>query len=418
MAEYADREHFIPIRCADLIDVLATDRGLHPDQAMTAADQKQFRHFASLLMNHYHREYHGRLLKLKDAYAPFDPDADTKTLRTLSPEQRQQEQDKLFSEFSSLLEKANYHRMTRDEIQKSMEGASYWGIKMSVDWAVFDHIEIYNRGATIGQRYKRHWLKRWQRLPLPVPTFQRMAIIVKQAPHRRLGRNADTEHIFLKLFKDIPQMDLEMLLPGTRIKMRWADRGKLGASFFGSVGYVAWKISESLTAILTASLWALYGPLALVLGYGYKTWAGFNKTKQNYMLQLTQSLYYQNLDNNGGVIYRLLDEAEDQESREAMLAYFYLWRYANERGWTAAELDDFVELDLEKKLNMPVDFEIGDAIGKLERLQLLVKDGDRYRVRPIDVATAMLEERSGHERPVRELNPFSRDAQALPSGAH
>jgi Protein of unknown function (DUF3754) len=392
MAAYTDREHFIPVRCSDLVDVLANDKGLHPDQAMAPADQKRFRHLASLLLDHYHREYHGRLLKLKDAYAPFDPDADTKEIRTLTPQQRQQEQDKLFAEFSSLLERANYHHMTRDEIEMAMEGASYWGIDMSVDWRVFERIEIYFRGQIIGKRTRRHWLKFWQKHDVAVPTFLRMAILLKQKQHRRLGRNADTEHVFLKLFKDIPTMDLEMLLPGTRIRMRLSSRGKLGASILGSIAYVGWKISESIVAVATLSLWALYGPLALVLGYAYKTWSGFTKTKQTYMLQLTQSLYYQNLDNNGGVIYRLLDEAEDQETREALLAYFYLWRYGNERGWTAAELDDFVELDLEKKLNLHVDFEIEDSLGKLERLQLLVRDGDRYRVRPIDVATAKLED--------------------------
>jgi hypothetical protein len=395
MAVYTDREHFIPVRCSDLIDLLAGDKGLHPDQAMTPDNEKQFRQFASLLMDHYHREYHGRLLTLKDAYAPFDPDADTKEIRTLSRERRQQEQDQLFGEFASLLERANYHHMTQDEIEKAMEGASYWGIDMSVDWRVFDRIEIFFRGQVIGRRVKRHWLKFWQKHDVALPTFQRMAVVLKQRQHKRLGKNADTEHVFLKLFKDIPTMDMEMVLPGTRIRMRLSSRGKLGASIVGSIGYVAWKIGELGTAILSAGLMALYGPIMLVFGYAYKTWAGFNKTKQTYMLQLTQSLYYQNLDNNGGVIYRLLDEAEDQETREAMLAYFYLWRYANDRGWTAEELDDFVELDLEKKLNMKVDFEIEDALGKLERLQLLVKAGDGYRVRPIEEAIGMLEESRG-----------------------
>ena len=66
-------------------------------------------------------------------------------------------------------------------------------------------------------------------------------------------------------------------------------------------------------------------------------------------------------------MYRLLDEAEEQETREVLLAYFYLWRYAGERGWTPAELDDYVELDLERRLNMEVDFEIEDAMRKLKR---------------------------------------------------
>ena len=87
---------------------------------------------------------------------------------------------------------------------------------------------------------------------------------------------------------------------------------------------------ESMLQALSGAFWAaalvLYAPIALVLGYAYKTWAGFQSTKKNYMYTLTQSLYYQNLDNNAGLLYRILDEAEEQESREAILGYFFLWR--------------------------------------------------------------------------------------------
>jgi hypothetical protein len=144
----------------------------------------------------------------------------------------------------------------------------------------------------------------------------------------------------------------------------------------------------------------LYTPLALILGYGYKTWYGFQVSKQTYSLQLTQSLYYQNLDNNAGVMYRLLDEAEEQECRETLLSYFYLWRYAGDRGWAAAELDDYVELDLERRLNLEVDFEIGDALAKLERAGIVSKSGDRYRAVPLEAAQATLD-RMWQEYPSR-----------------
>src|SRR5207302_3823298 len=130
-------------------------------------------------------------------------------------------------------------------------------------------------------------------------------------------------------------------------------------------GYVGWKLSSmGLTglggagALMSGGFLTLYTPVALVLGYGYKTWYSFQVSKQTYSLQLTQSLYYQNLDNNGGVMYRLLDDAEEQETRETLLAYFYLWRYADPRGWTSQELDEYIEIDLERRLEVGLDFEI------------------------------------------------------------
>ena len=114
-------------------------------------------------------------------------------------------------------------------------------------------------------------------------------------------------------------------------------------------------------------------------------------SRQTYTLQLTQSLYYQNLDNNGGVMFRLLDEAEEQETREMLLAYFYLWRYAGDRGWTAEELDDYIELDLEKRMGMKVDFEIDDAMNKLIRAGLVTEAEGRFRALPMDAAQTRLD---------------------------
>ena len=127
-----------------------------------------------------------------------------------------------------------------------------------------------------------------------------------------------------------------------------------------------------------------------MLGYGYKQYYGYNVTKQTYGYQLTRSLYYQNLDNNAGVFYHLIDKAEEQECREVILAYFCLWRSAA-TGWTSADLDDYIELELERLANLKVDFEIGDALEKLDRLGLVEKTGDRYRAKPLQAAQERLD---------------------------
>src|SRR5262249_14619254 len=60
-----------------------------------------------------------------------------------------------------------------------------------------------------------------------------------------------------------------------------------------------------------------------------------------------------------------------QEVREVLLAYFFLWKHAPAQGWTAPQLDDYVEMYLESEAKLEVDFEIGDAVAKLERLGLV-----------------------------------------------
>jgi len=395
MAEFFDREHYIPVRAADLVEFLCTvsDSGGH---ALSPDEQVAFRRFARSVAGHIHITYLGELRRLKEAYAAFDPDADPKPLHPPEGEERAAALDRLFETFVHLMGRANYRRLSRDEMEQVMQGASDWGVDLDVAWDAYDKVEVFYRGKGTGKRTKRHRLLWWRKRLKSVPTFARVAVMFKQRPHKRLGDEADTRSVFLKLFKDIPQMDIEMLLPGGRILMPKVERWKLGGSVASTVGYVGWKLStlpllSLIHGLATGALWALYAPLALVAGYGYRTWYDFQVSRQTYTLQLTQSLYYQNLDNNGGVMFRLLDEAEEQEIREVLLAYFYLWRHAGDRGWTPAELDDYIELDLEKRLNVAIDFEIGDALRKLEAAGIMDTLGDRYRAVPLDQAQDRLD---------------------------
>ena len=390
------REHFIPVRVADLVEYLCHESGPKAGQTLPDADQAAFRRLARSVVGHVHTTYQAEIRRLKEEYAAFDPDADPKPLAPIPEAERPAHLTDLVRTFVHLMERANYVRLSREEMEKVMAGASEWGVDMDVPWDAFEQVEVFYRGSGLGRRVHRHWLFWWRKTDVSVPTFARVAVIFKQRPHPRLGDEADTRSVFLKLFKDIPQNDIEMLLPGGRIRMPKVARLKLGGSIAGSVGYVVWKLStfpllSLLGGLATASLWALYTPLALVLGYGYKTWYSFQVTKQTYSLQLTQSLNYQNLDNNGGVLFRLLDEAEEQEVREVLLSYFYLWRYAPEDGWAAADLDAYVELDLERRLGMEVDFEVGDALEKLRKAGLATEAGGRYRAVPIGPAQDRLD---------------------------
>lgn len=385
MAEYDDREHYIPLRKSDLVELLCRDKGL------SGAQRSQFRQFCTLVSATYHFEYHKLLEELKTEYAPFDPDSTTVEVNKLLPDERDEKLDALFGRFSWLMERANFMHLGREAIEKAMQEVSDWGLNMEVDFNVFDRLDVYVRGDILGTRYRRRWQNFFRREAVKVPTYQRLVLIMKLRAHKRLGRDIDTSDVFLKIFKDIPKADLEMLLPGARLQMPRVTRWKMGGSLLGGLIYIIYKILGEIYAILALGVAAFWGPLAAVLGYGYKQWYGYQVTKQAYSLQLTQSLYYQSLDSNVGVIHHLLDEAEEQECREAILAYYYLWRYAGERGWTSRNLDDYVELDLERLANLQVDFEIEDALGKLEKLNIVEKVEGRYRAYPIDKALEMLD---------------------------
>jgi hypothetical protein len=386
MAEYQDREHYIPLRKSDLVELLCADKSL------SRADREAFRQLCVLIAAVFHFEYHKRLEELKNDYAPFDPDAVTKPIRQLPAEERQAKLEELFADFDSLLERANFKKLDHKALHESSRAASEFGLQMTVDFHQFEKLAGYVRGEAIGTRHKRHWLFFWQKDEVKVPVYQRLAVIAKLRTNRYVGREVDINRVYLKIFKDIPRMDLKMLLPGARLRMPSFQRWKMSGSWIGGLGYLLYSLSAQLVDVLAHGMWwVFWGPLSALAGYGYKQWYGYQTTKTAYGLQLTRSLYFQSLDSNAGVLYHLLDEAEEQECREAMLAYYYLWRHAGETGWTSANLDDYVELDLERMAGLKVDFEIGDALAKLERHKLVERVGDSYRAQPIDKALEMLD---------------------------
>ena len=142
MAEYRDREHFIPLRKSDLVELLCTDKQLVLDE------RESFRQFCRLVSSVFHFEYLQQLEDLKDAYASFDPDADTKPLRPVLPEEMQRQEEELFEKFSVLMERGNFKRLTREEIQQALGAlTSQWGVQTVVDLSLFEQLEVFARGA-------------------------------------------------------------------------------------------------------------------------------------------------------------------------------------------------------------------------------------------------------------------------------
>ncbi len=158
---------------------------------------------------------------------------------------------------------------------------------------------------------------------------------------------------------------------------------------------IAVSIYKAVKGVLLAAAAGIYGTLTVLgvtAGYGMRSFYGYLQTKQKYQLNLTESLYYQNLDNNAGVLTRLLDEAEEQENREVALAYFFLWRQPDGKGKSAPELDRQIEQFLFELLGRTVDFEVDDALAKLSRMGLArqIAPG-RFVVRPIAEALQVLD---------------------------
>jgi len=344
----------------------------------------------------FHYEYHARLEALKEAYASFNPDACTSTLRECTDAERERLVPEVFDRFVELLQRANYEHLSRAEIEQAMGAASDWGLRLHVDFDVFRRLEVYARGDVLERRVRRSWKTRYREVEVVVPLYQRLVVIFQLREHQHLKQAADSRAVYIKLFKNIPKQDLEMLLPGTRFHLTLLDRGKILLPTVSGLALAAFKIVRGALWVAFAGVYggaiAVLGLVGGTVGYGVKSFLGYLRTKEKYQLNLTRSLYYQNLDNNEGVLYRLLDEAEEQDFIETILAYALLRSDADGEGWTQGRLDREAETCLSELLGFAVDFEIRDALDKLARLGFASQTPDgRWHAAPLAGVCARLD---------------------------
>lgn len=394
MADQEDREHFIPIRKSELVDLLC-----EKPAALTAAEQHDFRQLCRLVDATFHFEYQHEVERLKDLYAPFDPDADTISLNrsaSSAAEDAQQRLNGLIAKFEWLLERGNYRRVPREHLEQALEDTGLWGLNFVVNFEIFDRLELFYRGDVTRERVlPRQWLGLRKERRVPVRIFQRLVVLLRFHKHPALPKNVDNNSVYIKAFKDIPRSDLEMLVPGTRPRMRIWDQGKIGFPLLTGLGITGYRLAGGalLLAAGVANIFAWLGLIGGTVGYGVKSYFGYLNTRNKYQLTLTESLFFQNLDNNAGVLFHLCDDALEQECREALLAYYFLWREAGLEGWTDTQLDERVEQFLEQAAGLKVDFEISDAMDKLKRLRVVEQAGPgRFRAVPIDKALTNLDE--------------------------
>ena len=360
------REHFIPLRPADLVQKLADD------PAVTIFERELFRRFCQLVEATIHHEYRTRLEELKAAYAPFDPDSDALAVELLSNDQRSARCRRLFERFDELLMRANYRRLTREELERAVREPNHTGLDLRLNLQLFERLEIYVRGDCSSTKTSRSWRTLWRERTEPVPIHRRLALIFRLKERSPATDPLDTRAVVLKLFKNIPQQDVETLLPGACIRIGWFEQAKIVLPTLSGVGLTLFKLLKGAAAVAFVSIYGLVAFLCLVsgaVGYGLRSFHGYLRTREKYQLSLTRHLYFQNLDNNAGVIYHLLAEAEEQEFREIVLAWWLLWR-GGQSGATTDQLDAAAETWLRKRCGLTVDFEVSDALGKLNRLGL------------------------------------------------
>ena len=157
-----------------------------------------------------------------------------------------------------------------------------------------------------------------------------------------------------------------------------------------------WRVMRNVVLLALFGVFKTLAMIVLVLfaiAFGIKSMFTYRThTKRRYMLNMAQSLYYQNLDNNLGVFLRLLEEGEQQEACEVILCYFVIAVILGEReAVTLDEIDRCCEELLQDASGRSVDFNVDTSVRRLVHLGLVFADGQGWRALPLNAATTKLD---------------------------
>ncbi len=399
----------IPVSRRDIVQALIETARASGEQARVGPEQ--FAELAQLLQSIYHFEMHDRLEAMKEAYAPFNPDREVVLDDGLDAAAHAESGERLRLAVKRVLERGNYKLLRQSEILRAFSQRSLFPVDLHVDMDFFDEFMVHARGESIRQETVATWFGLWRKTH-EVPAHDRVCLFIRckddaDIPGKKLKRLGVTHHpgmILFKLFRNIPKNDLEMLFPSFELRMRMIDKLLLGVPAVAAGVPVLAKLGPALVAMgvlvglaegrmSSASMITGLTGLVMLGTYLFTQWSRFQFQKALFMRVLSENLYFRNLDNNEGVLTRLIDDAEEEECKEALLAYFFLLSAGGEQDGDA--LDQTVERWLEARFGIDIDFEVSDALRKLEELGLGLateKEGT-WRAIPIDDALALAHRR-------------------------
>ena len=187
--------------------------------------------FCRLLDVLIHCEYPARRSKSSRTPTPRSiPMPTRRPAAELRAERARRRRGALFDRFGWLLDRGNFVRLAEEEIDRSVNDRSHWGLNLRSNFEIFDRLELYCRGDVIGTRFRRRLRNRFRSEAVKVPIYQRLVVIFRLRPEREHVQVPRHQDVYIKLFKDIPKADLDMLLPGTQVKMSLVDRARILAA--------------------------------------------------------------------------------------------------------------------------------------------------------------------------------------------
>lgn len=400
------RDAYIPVRKTDILNALL-------ERMPAEHERKQSRQLARLLGAIYHYEYFEQLERLRNDYFYFNPE--------LEPHAHFEriELDRTYKDLVDalhrVLEDAGFAEMSHAEIESAHRERQHLRVQLEAPLEDFLEIQFFRRGHHqavfevadwFGLRRRKIEAKVHDDIVLFVAMKTEADVAQLRTDTRRARPKARPGAVLLKYFSNVAAGDLNALIPDVRVVMSAVDKLMIGVPalvggvpivlnlvptlsvLFLVIGFYL-GISGAVEADQTKTALAALSAVVAFGGFVMQQWMKYQHRSLKYQKQLTDNVYYRNINNNVGIFDAIIGAAEEQECKEAYLAYHFLLE-ATDRP-TQAILDQRIESWVRQAFGVDVAFECDEALAKLDRLGLLRRDGDTLAAAPLDEALRILD---------------------------
>jgi hypothetical protein len=400
-------DQFIPVRKSDLLDALVDHGALASD-----AERENFRRFWRQLGSIYHYVYFDRLEELRDDYYYFSPDlpetthVETETLDRLH--------DDLDKTLGDVLKDANFIEVPHDHIAHAHTQRHILKVQIETPTEDYREVRFFHRGHHKETVEIKRWFGLSQRA-VEIDVYDHVIVMVmikrkNEVTKRQLKRLTKNKlrpgSILIKYFRNIPRSDLNMLFPEVRVVMSAFDKVTLGLPaivggipiilnllptitvLFLVIGFYLGVTGEIEQDAIKKGFAALSG-LAALGGFVLRQWLRYQRQSLRYQKEISDNIYFRNVNNNAGIFDYIIGTAEEQETKEVFLAYYFLATAGEPL--TQAELEARIERWLKDRFGLEVTFGVDNALRMLGDLELTRRMGDAWTVPPLDDAMFTLD---------------------------
>nr|XP_036288543.1 transmembrane protein 143 [Pipistrellus kuhlii]KAF6269267.1 transmembrane protein 143 [Pipistrellus kuhlii] len=354
------QERFIPLSKEQLLRLLIQE--FHSSPAEKAALEEFSAHVDLCTLYHYHQI----LSRLQALYDPINPDRETLDQPSLTDPQRLSNEQEVLLALEPLLAQANFSPLSEDTLAYALVVHHPQDeVQVTINLDQYIYMQFWALGQRVGK------------MPRLTSAGSKRFFFYKSTPAERryfkrvvLAARTKRGHLVLKSFKDTPLEGLEQLLPELKVRTSALQRTLLnlflvvsGVAVFVNVGMVVLTDLKMGTSLLLLFFAAFMGVRASKM---------FGQQRSVQALELAHMLYYRSTSNNSELLSALALRAQDEHTKEALLARCFLARRPRGAGGSPEETSQWLQAEVENWLltqtGCAVTFNAARALGHLQAL--------------------------------------------------